>query len=213
MKIEWLGHAGFKISGKKIIYIDPFQVASNEKADIILVTHPHYDHCSIEDLKKLVKIDTVIVAPIECHSKIAAGKFHFKEFMAIAPETSLAVYNCSITGVPAYNIGKQFHKKTDEWVGFLLNFEDKMIYHAGDTDFIPEMASFKADIAIFPVGGTYTMNAREAAQAAAMIRPKIAIPMHYGSIIGSESDAEVFKRTVAHSKVEIMEKNVPLEIK
>ncbi len=212
MKIEWLGHAGFMIYGKKIVFIDPFKAESSEKADIILVTHPHFDHFSIDDIKKLAKMDTVIIAPAECKDKIVSGKFHFKEFKSISPGHSLAIYGISITAVPAYNVNKHFHKKTDNWVGYLVNFEGKLFYHAGDTDFIPEMVSIKADIALVPVGGTYTMNAREAAQAVAIFKPKIAIPMHYGSVVGSPDDADVFKDTVAHSKVEILEKNISIEI-
>ncbi len=213
MKLEWLGHAGFRISGKKTVFIDPFKAESSQKADIILITHPHFDHFSIDDIKKLAKMDTVIVAPVECKDKIFSGKFHFKEFKSISPGQSLAIYGISITAVPAYNVSKHFHKKTDGWVGYLVNFEGKFFYHAGDTDFIPEMSSLKVDVAMLPVGGTYTMNAREAAQAVAIFKPKIAIPMHYGSVVGSPDNAEVFKESVALAKVQIMEKNVLIEVK
>ncbi|MBI2574473.1 MBL fold metallo-hydrolase [Candidatus Woesearchaeota archaeon] len=213
--LEWLGHAGFRVSGEKVIYVDPFQIQPGEKADIVLITHPHYDHCSIEDLRKIVKLDTVIVAPIDCQSKIASAKLHYAEFKNVSPGSSVSIYGCSIRAVPAYNTNKHFHNKTDEWAGYVFEVNGKKLYHAGDTDFIQEMtglASMGIDIALLPVGGTYTMNAREAAQAVAMIRPKVAIPMHYGSIVGSKEDAEVFRRTVAHAKVEVMGKNSVIEL-
>ncbi len=214
-RLEWLGHAGFRVSDEKVIYVDPFQIQAGEKADIILITHPHYDHCSIEDLRKIVKLETVIVAPIDCQSKIASGRLHYAEFKNVAPSSNVSIYGCSIRAVPAYNTNTQFHTKRDEWVGYVFEVDGKRIYHAGDTDFIPEMAglaSMGIDAALLPVGGTYTMNAREAAQAVAMIRPKVAIPMHYGSIVGSADDAEVFRRTVAHARVEVMDKNSVMEI-
>ncbi|MBI2134077.1 MBL fold metallo-hydrolase [Candidatus Woesearchaeota archaeon] len=212
MEIEWLGHAGFKISSEKVIFVDPYKAETSDKADIILVTHPHYDHFSIEDIRQISKMETVIIGPEECRAAINTHKIHHKEFKTILPGYTIAVYNCSITGVPAYNVTKHFHKKADGWVGFVIRTENRAIYHAGDTDFVQEMASIKADIAMLPVGGTYTMNAREAAQACNLIKPKIAIPMHYGSIIGSKTDAEVFTKSVAHSKVQVMEKNVPIEV-
>lgn len=207
-----MGHASFKLSGEKIIYIDPFQIAESEKADIILITHPHYDHCSIEDIKKIAKRDTAIIAPIDCQSKIAAGKLHYAEFKNIAPGDEISVYGHHIIAVPAYNLNKHFHNKSDEWVGYVISCGGKSFYHAGDTDFIQEMASIRTDVAMLPVGGTYTMNAREAAQAALIMKPKIAIPMHYGSIVGKPEDAEVFARSVAHSKVQIMKNGEIIEL-
>ncbi|MBI2141964.1 MBL fold metallo-hydrolase [Candidatus Woesearchaeota archaeon] len=217
-RLEWLGHAAFRVSDGKVIYVDPFQIAPGEKADIVLITHPHYDHCSVEDLRKVVKLDTIIVAPIDCQSKIASGKLHYAEFKNVAPGSSVSIYGCSIKAVPAYNTNKHFHSKGDEWVGYVFEVngvKSKKLYHAGDTDFINDMvglAGMKIDFALLPVGGTYTMNAREAAQAVAMIKPKVVIPMHYGSIVGSLDDAEVFRRSVAHSAVRIMEKGSVMEI-
>ncbi len=212
MLLEWLGHAGFRISAGKTVYIDPFQISSGKKADIILVTHPHYDHCSVEDIKKIVAPETIIVAPIDCQGKIASGKVHYSEFRNLAPGSHAAVYGCSIYAVPAYNKGKPFHKRADEWCGYVIEINGKKFYHAGDTDLIDEMAGIRADVALLPVGGTYTMTAREAAQAAAIMKPKLAIPMHYGSIVGSASDAELFRNSVANSRVEILGKNSPIEI-
>lgn len=212
IKIEWLGHASFKLAGKKVIYIDPFQIPEGEPADIILITHPHHDHCSVDDVKKIVKLDTVIIAPIDCQSKIAEGKFHYAEFKNVVPGDKISIYGYHISAVPAYNVNKHFHNKSDEWVGYVVSDGNKSIYHAGDTDFIQEMASIKTDVAMLPVGGTYTMNAREAAQATFAMKPKVAIPMHYGSIVGKPEDAEVFAKSVAHSKVQIMKKGQIIDI-
>lgn len=212
MNIEWLGHAGFRIAGSRTVCIDPFQMQEGEKADLVLITHPHYDHCSPADLKKIAGPETVIIAPIGCQSKIAAGRFHYAEFRNIQPGGKVSIYGAVISAVPAYNIGKKFHNRHDDWVGYVIELDGKRFYHAGDTDFINEMAGIKADVAFLPVGGTYTMDAREAAHAAAIIRPKIAVPMHYGSIVGSADDAEKFEKSVAHSRVEIMQKGIPEEL-
>ncbi len=211
MNLEWTGHAGFKINGKKTVYIDPFQITSSEKADLILITHPHYDHCSIADLKKIVGANTVIVAPIDCQSKIASGKMKFKQFHQAKPGDKLHIYEIGIEAVPAYNIGKPYHNQNDDWVGYVISMEGKRIYHAGDSDYLNEMAGIKSDIALLPVGGTYTMNAREAAHAASIMKPKVTIPMHYGSVIGTKEDALALKSSY-HGRVEIMQINTPEEL-
>lgn len=184
--VEWLGHACFKIKGSKVIYFDPYDIQKNEKADIILVTHGHYDHFSPDDIRKILKNDTVVVAPKDCAGKISV------DMRTSEIGKTINIGNISVTGVPAYNIDKKFHPKGSV-VGIIAKLDGVKIYHAGDTDFIPEMKDLKVDIALLPVGGTYTMNAEEAAKAANTIKPKLAIPMHYGKIVGSKSDAEKFK--------------------
>ncbi len=201
IKIEWLGHASFKISNKVKIYVDPFILPPTpEKADIILVTHEHYDHCAVDNIKKLFGKGTVIVATEDCISKLK--EFEIK---AVKPGDKIEVKGIKIEAVPAYNINKSFHTKASNWVGYVIEIEGVRIYHAGDTDFIPEMKELKdIDIALMPVGGTYTMNAEEAAEAVNTFKPKIAIPMHYGSIVGSREDAEKFKQLVKESEVIIL---------
>jgi len=193
MKLKWLGHASFKISNKKIIYFDPYKIKEGEKADIILISHSHFDHCSIEDIKKIRDENTKIFTTQECASKLNG--------ISMKPGDVKEVDEIVIKAVEAYNIDKfrqgneLFHPK-GLGIGFLVEINNKKIYFAGDTDNITEMNSIEADIALLPVGGTYTMNAKEAAEAAIKINPKIVIPMHYGIIVGSKEDALDFKKLV-----------------
>lgn len=187
-KIKWLGHAGFKIKTEKIIYIDPYEIKGQEKADLILVTHEHYDHCSPEDIKKVIKDDTIIIT-IESSAEKLTGNIKI-----IKPDEELNIYGIKIKAVPSYNINKQFHPKSTSKVGFLITIENETVYHAGDTDLIPEMNEIKADIALLPVSGTYVMDPEEACKAAEIIKPEYVIPMHYGSIVGSKKDAHRFQK-------------------
>ncbi|RJQ17234.1 MBL fold metallo-hydrolase [Candidatus Woesearchaeota archaeon] len=190
--IKKLVHDGFLLIEKdKHVYIDPFQLKTAEPADVILITHGHYDHCSIEDIKKIAKSETIIVCTPDCISKFNSLKV--KQIVPVQPGNKLKVHDVLIEVVPAYNTNKQFHQKAEEWVGYIVTVNGKRIYHAGDTDRIPEMKTFKVDVALLPVSGTYVMTAEEAALACQDIKPNIAIPMHYGSIIGSRADAEKFK--------------------
>jgi L-ascorbate metabolism protein UlaG (beta-lactamase superfamily) len=184
--IHWLGHDTFKITGEKVIYTDPFKVKKDDIADIILITHEHHDHCSPEDIKKLQGPKTVIIAPADCAAKLKGN------IKIIKPGDKIDVSGIRIEVVPSYNTNKQFHTKDRGWVGYIFTVSGERIYLAGDTDYIPEMASFRADIALLPVSGTYVMTADEAVQAALDINPKIAIPMHYGSIVGTRDDAKKF---------------------
>jgi L-ascorbate metabolism protein UlaG (beta-lactamase superfamily) len=196
--IKWLGHDTFKIVGEKVIYTDPFQITQPDKADIILITHEHYDHFSPEDIKKILDPDTVVVLPKDC-----AGKIKAKEIV-VKPGDKVTVEGIEIEVVPSYNINKKFHPKEKGWVGYIFKVSGKRFYIAGDTDYIPEMKTFKdIDIALLPVSGTYVMDAKEAVQAALDINPKIAIPMHYGSIVGSESDAKYFAEALK-GKIEVV---------
>jgi L-ascorbate metabolism protein UlaG (beta-lactamase superfamily) len=181
--IHWLGHDSFKITaGEKIIYTDPFHIKQADEADIILITHEHFDHCSPEDIKKLQTDKTVIVATADSAGKLSGN------VRIVSPGDRLEIDGIEIEAVPAYNSNKQFHTKDKGWVGYIFTVEGK----TGDTDHIPEMETFHADIALLPVSGTYVMTAEEAVKAALDINPEVAIPMHYGSIVGTESDAEKF---------------------
>lgn len=189
--IHWLGHDTFKIVGEKVIYTDPYKIKKKDVADIILITHEHFDHCSPEDVKKIQGTKTVIVTTPDCAKKLSGN------IKTIKPGEKINVEGIEIEAVPAYNTNKQFHTKDKGWVGFIFKVNNQRIYIAGDTDYIPEMKTFKdIDIALLPVSGTYVMTAEEAVQAALDIKPKIAIPMHYGSIVGDRKDAERFANSL-----------------
>jgi len=199
VKISWLGHDSFRITNGKVVMIDPFKIRPiPEKADILLISHEHFDHLSLDDIKKVSSDKTTIITIPACKKELSSLKV--KEVKAVKPGDKVALGDITVEAVPAYNLnkfrepGKPFHPKEDGKVGFILSTKGVRIYHAGDTDPIPEMKSFKTDIALLPVSGTYVMTPEEAAEAARMIKPKLAIPMHYGTIVGSENDAERFKQ-------------------
>lgn len=186
-KMAWLGHDAFRIEASKTVYFDPFGIAGGPKADLILISHDHFDHCSPEDVAKVQGKGTVIVTEKNSATKLSG------DIRIIKPGDVLDVEGVKVTGVPSYNTDKDFHPRRNSWLGFIVELDGVRIYHAGDTDFIPEMKNFRADIALIPVSGTYVMNADQAVKAALSINPKLAIPMHYGAIVGDEKDALRFK--------------------
>ncbi|MFQ5824008.1 MAG: MBL fold metallo-hydrolase [bacterium] len=186
-QISWLGHDSFKIKGEKTIYIDPWKLKDGESADIILITHDHYDHFSKEDIEKIHTDETVVVT----NKTVAKGLKGLVR--TVEAGNKLSVQSVEIEVVPAYNLNKQFHPKSAGGLGFVIEMTGEKIYHAGDTDLIPEMESIQCDIALLPVSGTYVMTAEEAAEAAKKINPKLCIPMHYGEIVGTVKDAHQFK--------------------
>jgi len=199
IEIKWLGHSGFLIKNSQVIYIDPYNLKGDcEKADLILITHSHYDHCSVADMQKIVKFGTKIVCTADCQSKITRFDSPIG-IKIIEPGQELVYDTVKISALPAYNTDKHFHPKDELWVGYLIKMDNIFVYHAGDTDIIPEMQKLtgykqegKKFIALLPVGGRFTMTAEEAAEAAKLIKPDLVIPMHYGSIVGDSDDANEF---------------------
>lgn len=203
--LDWLGHDGFLIHGKKIVYVDPYQIDSRDKpaADYLLITHSHYDHLSIPDIEHLITPETTIICPPDCTSKLT--KFAMKTLKTMEPGDVYEDKNIQVKAVPAYNKNKPFHPRENDWLGYVITMDGVSIYHAGDSDHIKEMDTITCDIALLPVSGTYVMSVEEAAAAANNIKPDVAIPMHWGSIIASQEEAEKFKK-LAKCKVIILEK-------
>jgi L-ascorbate metabolism protein UlaG (beta-lactamase superfamily) len=213
--IKWFGHASFSFTdanANKIYYVDPFDLTASEleKADLVFVTHAHYDHFSQVDINKLLKSDTVIVAPLDILGKIDRDD---ALKLAVEPNKSYEVKGFKFQTIPAYNTHPDklnFHPKSNNWVGYIFELNGKKIYHAGDTDFIPEMKGLKdltLDVAMLPMDGHYCMTVEEAAQAANAICAKVTVPMHYRrqNPNNYQELEEDFKRLVTNSKVEILE--------
>ena len=211
VEIKWLGHSGFLIKNSKNIYIDPYNIKEREeKADIVLITHGHYDHCSLDDLKKVVKEGTKIFVTADAQSKVTRFEFPV-DISIVEPGREIDLGEIRISTMPAYNINKHFHPKEEGWVGYIIKINDVIIYHPGDVDLIPEMQKLtgykqpnKRFVAFFPVGGRYTMSAEEAVEAAKIIQPNLAIPMHYGSVVGTEEDAKEFVEGCKEAGIDAM---------
>ena len=183
--------------GKTVIYIDPFQMKEEPKnATYIFITHDHYDHYSPEDIKKVACEKTVMIIPEKIEKKVKKVEGLVKEIVTVKPGTFHELDNLEFETVPAYNILKPFHMKTAEYVGYILHVNGKRIYIAGDTDETQEAKDVKCDIALVPIGGTYTMDAKKAADLVNILRPEVAIPVHYGNVVGSMKDANVFAANV-----------------
>lgn len=201
--LHWLGHAAFRVDGSKIIYFDPWKLSSgSKKADIIFVSHEHFDHFSLNDLKLISARDTVIVTDSAVGKQLAGNKINCKEIKSLSPGDNIEVSGIKIASVASYNTNKQFHTRNSRKLGFIVLTDGIRIYHSGDTDKIAEMDNYRCDVALLPVSGTYVMTAAEAAQAALVINPKVAIPMHYGDIVGTEADAIKLK-DLLQGKVEV----------
>lgn len=193
--IKVLYHSSIKISKDKIIYIDPFEINKNyNDADIIFITHDHYDHYSEADIDKVINENTNIVVPEELLTKLLKKGINKNAIITVEPSKEYMVQGIKFETIPAYNINKTFHPRENEWVGYIVEINGIRYYIAGDTDITEENKKVKCDVAFVPVGGTYTMDFKEAAQLINEIQPKIAVPIHYGSIVGTEQDATDFIR-------------------
>ena len=204
--IEVFTHSSIRITeGDRRIYIDPFQMWREPKnADFILITHDHYDHFSPQDIEKVAGEETILIVPEAMEEKAKTVSHLVKEIRTVRPGEDHTVNGLRFETVAAYNIGKDFHPKEAGWVGYVILIGGQRIYVAGDTDETAEALDVICDVALVPVGGTYTMDAREAARLINHIRPKVAIPTHYGSVVGSRTAGETFREAVDLSvKVEI----------
>ena len=199
-RLSWLGHASFRLDGPTTVYFDPYELRGRQpQAGVVLVTHEHYDHCSPADIDKVSGPGTVIVANPGAAARLQG------DVRALRPGERTTVGEVEIEAVPAYNLIERFHPRRAGHVGFIVAIGGERLYFAGDTDRIPEMGSIRCDVALVPVGGTYTMDAEEAARAASDIGPRIAVPMHFGSGIGTPADGERF-RCLYDGEVAILER-------
>ncbi|HXT85034.1 MAG TPA: MBL fold metallo-hydrolase [Verrucomicrobiae bacterium] len=210
IKIQWNGHDGYRLdTNNKIIYIDPFKLVqkyhNKNDADILCISHNHFDHLNIQDINNIINVNTKLICSQEC-TKILKENYSKNEIIPLKPGESIDVENIKIEATRAYNTNKEYHPKEDNKIGFVVHMDKLKIYHAGDTDLIPEMNDIDADIALVPVSGTYVMNYEEAAKAVNdHIKPKkMAIPMHYNSIVGSTKDADEFCNMVHVCKTTIL---------
>ncbi len=187
--LSWLGHASFLISGSSTIYIDPWQIDGEpHDGDVILVSHSHYDHLSPEDIRAVSKEDGQIVGSRDVVDELGRGEI-------LLPGGEYSLKGLKVQGVAAYNVEKEFHPKENEWLGFVIEIDGKRIYYAGDTDAVSEMDSLEnIDVALLPVGGTYTFNAGEAAEALQNFKPRKVIPYHWGAVVGHRKDAVKFAK-------------------
>lgn len=207
VKLQWFGHASFKITaGEDVIYIDPWKLKeAPHDATVVLVSHSHHDHYSADDVKKVWKEGAKLIASGDVVKQENRGE-------ALRPGQTIEAGDVNVTGVAAYNLAKKFHPKGNGWLGFVIEVGGKRIYYAGDTDLTDEMKALKdIDLALLPVGGTYTMNASEAAEATKTFGPKQAIPYHWGDIVGSKSDADEFAEK-AVCKVTVLKAGEVIEL-
>ena len=193
--IEVLYHSSIRINKEKTIYIDPFKIDKNyNDADIVFITHDHYDHYSEEDIDKVINENTTIIIPEELLTKLLRKGINKNAIITVEPNEKYVVQGIKFETIPAYNTNKTFHPKKNGWVGYIIIINGIRYYIAGDTDITEENKKVKCDVAFVPVGGTYTMDFKEAANLINEIKPKIAIPIHYGSVVGTEQDAIDFIR-------------------
>ena len=210
IEVHWLGHDSFVLQGSLTIVIDPFKAKGNYKADILLISHEHFDHLSDADIRKFTSPSTIVLAPKICEGPLRPYSLE-KKF--VEPGSKLEVKGVILEAVPAYNLnkfrepGKVFHPKADGRVGYIVTMDGVRFYHAGDSDATPEMKAIDVDVALLPVSGTYVMTAEEAAEAATTMKAKVVVPMHIESIVGTMADAERFKKLVGAARtVQILER-------
>ncbi len=206
--IRWLGHDGFVLEGSKTVIVDPFKAQGDYKADLLLISHEHFDHLSPDDIRRFTTNSTKVIAPTLCKETLSPLGL---AVTYVAANSRTETDGVVVETVPAYNLnkfrspGKVFHPKEDGRVGYIITLDGGRFYHAGDTDVIPEMKGVDVDVAFLPVSGTYVMTAEEAVDAAKMMKVKVVVPMHFGTIVGSKADAERFRK-LSNCETKIMDK-------
>ena len=199
--IEVLYHSSIRISKEKTIYIDPYKIEKNyNDADLVFITHNHYDHYSEEDIDKVIKSETLFIVPESLLDALLNKGIKNNYIITVEPNRRYTAKEIKFETVPAYNINKKFHPKENNWVGYIIEINRIRYYVAGDTDITDENKNIKCDVAFLPVGGTYTMNYKEAASLENILKPKIAVPIHYGSVVGTMQDAQDF--------IELLDKDI-----
>lgn len=203
--IEINTQSSIKITLDKIIYFDPYKIENDKHdADIIFITHNHYDHMDKESIEKIKNKNTIIIAPKTMKEVIKDIKV--KDYIFLNPNEELNIDNLNIKTIPAYNINKTFHPRENNWLSYIITFNNISYYIAGDTDKTIEAENVKCDMALIPIGGHFTMNVNEATELIKIINPKIVIPIHYGSIIGNIDDGKNLKNNLSSTNIEVIEK-------
>ena len=203
--IEVNTQSSIRINSDKMIYFDPFKIEDKKNdADIVFITHSHYDHMDSESINNIIKSNTIVVAPKTVENDIK--KIEFKDYIFLNPNEEINIENINIKTIPAYNIGKPFHPKDNNWLGYLVTINNVSYYIAGDTDKTNEIEKIKCDIALVPIGGHFTMDVNEAANLIRIINPNVVIPTHYGSIVGNTEDGKRFKDILSDTDIEVIEK-------
>ena len=193
MKTKLNAQSSIKITAEKTIYFDPYLIKEeSHDADFILITHDHYDHFDLDSINKISNDKTIFIIPDSMVKKVLS-KLNMSKVMTVVPNNEYTIEGLHIVTVPSYNTNKDFHQKSYNWVGYLVEIDGKSVYVAGDTDITEENKSVICDIAFLPIGGTYTMDYKEAAELANILKPSIVIPIHYKTIVGTEEDALRFK--------------------
>ena len=196
--VEVLIHSSIRINKGLVIYFDPYKINQDyNDADIVFITHSHYDHYSEDDLKKVIKDNTIIIIPNDLEEKVIKLGFDKEHILVVKPNEEYNTLGINFKTIPAYNINKNFHPRENNWVGYLINIDNITYYIAGDTDITEENRKVSCDVAFIPIGGTYTMTYLEAADLVNEIKPKVVVPIHYGLIVGTKEDAIKFKELIA----------------
>jgi len=208
-RFTWFRQSAFLWRGDGLtVYIDPWGVTTDHKADVLFITHAHYDHFQPDEIEKVRKRDTKIFAPADVARELSGN------VTPVKPGDTIDAGVLKAQAVPAYNTAEErldMHPKKNNWVGYVITLGANTYYHAGDTDHAPELSKVRADVAFLPIGGTYTMDVVEAAEMAKALGPKLAVPMHFGFVVGTPSDADRFAKQADPVKVQILEPTNPFE--